>query len=298
MAAVPKLPSKLHLVLGLRFRFPALAPLHAAASDREERFAKMRERFAEASNDVEAWYELQQQWHEAFADLIVEGPLLDGVLVVHLKNFYIQPYPVMPGSKVVDRILIEVYRRSGTPEDLERLYAHCLAQNNIPENDEWAAIGWRCYEGRLLLLVRPEDWNVQPLGGISIPPQGSQPIQRPFPSPKLLGSIYEDVLRALPEGVVTGRKGGPAPTPYNLVLACVAWYVGRRGEQVKQHAERPQLANLLNALLTRPCGLESLPESPENHAVWQRASNPIFTGYVMRVEEELNNRGPFLDKYL
>jgi hypothetical protein len=268
----------------------------AAMSDQERHFRDVRRRFAEATSD-EAWGELRQQWTGVFADLWVDRPLLDGVLLLWLKNFFIQPYPVGPGWKAVDRIAIHVFRRSDTPDDLERLYGDCLAQNSIPPNDYCGSIAWTCSEGGISLLVRPEDDNVHPPGERFIRAPRTELVQRPFPSPKVLRSIYEGVLETLPVGVVTGRKAGPQPSPYNLVLACVAWYVGDRGEQVKRPQARPELAKLLNDTLLRPHGLESLPQSPENYAVWQRASNDSFSSYVMRVESQLNKRGWLLDKY-
>jgi hypothetical protein len=270
----------------------------AAVSDDATGFAKVRPRFAEAGDDDEAWQERRQVWHEAFADLWVERPLLDGVLVVHLKNLSVQPYPAEPGSEVVGRIRIQVYRRRNTPKDLEHLYGQCLVENGIPHDDQRGSVGWMFSEGRLWLLVHPENERVHPLGELRGGTRNERLPQRPFPSPGVVRGVYEALSPRLPKDVLVDRKRGGQPKPRVLIPACVAWYISGRGEELERSGERPKLTEALNNTLMRPSGLEPLPQSPEDHAVWQRAISPNFTDYVRRIESTLNMRGGLLGKYL
>src|SRR5215211_6541546 len=91
-------------------------------ADNASGFSAVRRWFVDAGDDDAAWEEFRGRFHEAFADLWVERPLLDGVPLLHLKNFFISPRSEEQGpTNIVAKIVIEAYRRKDTARRVSRL---------------------------------------------------------------------------------------------------------------------------------------------------------------------------------
>jgi hypothetical protein len=90
----------------------------------------VRDTFVEAGDYAAEWGKLKGRFRQAFNSLV---PLrvVDGALIVWLKEAYVLAY-AHPGTRLIEKIAIEVYRRSAKPDKVAGLYEECLLQHKIP----------------------------------------------------------------------------------------------------------------------------------------------------------------------
>jgi hypothetical protein len=116
----------------------------------------------------------------------------------------------------------------------------------------------------------------------------------PFPSPRIVGGFYE-MLLGKPSGDgfhkrLAPRTRGPAPSAYNLIPACVAFYLRNNGK-----IQSPkEIHRLLNEHVLRETH-KVLPEgdtNSESSQLWQDVNNPIkVRNPLFDVERTLYSEG-------
>lgn len=258
---------------------------------------RVRDKFVEAGESVQTWKKLRSDFREAFNSLFVSR-VVDGVLVLWLKDAYVLAHE-HPETGLVEKIEIEVYRRMAKPEVVGRLYGKCLRQHGIPYGDGPGALSWWPFDGQVFrMLVRPRDLEAHPFGRQLIRAR-PETRQLPFPDPYHIQSMYETLLQGPADRALVDRKSGVDPKARYAIMACVAWYLGNRGESIKQRETKLEIAKLLNEQLLRPRDMDALPEhgwSSKDH-VWRAAKNSVMEEYIARLENELRRRGPLLSTF-
>ena len=257
---------------------------------------RVRKRFIEAGDDPQIRDQLRANFREEFNGLFVSR-IEDRTLVLWQKDAYCIAH-LHPETGLVEKVEIEVYRRAAKPATVAELYEMCLRQYGVPFDGGSGSFAWWLFEGTLRMLVRPRDLDVHPLGAHFVQTR-PETRQLPFPPPHFVGDMYEPVLRGpAKEEFLVDRMGGGPPRAHNLIPACLAWYLGGRGEKIKNREAKLTIAKLLNEHVLRPRGMEELPESTwssKDH-IWRVANNPVMVERIARLECELRRRGALLSK--
>lgn len=260
---------------------------------------QLQDWFVEAENDKERWEELAGRFGRAFRRFHPERRV-SGIWTLYLKDMFLGPQG-NPETGVVERIEIEVYRRTAKPDKLAEIYSKLLSKNNVPCDSARGSFSWMIFNGFIRMLVRPEDITVHPLGQYVVQSKAVSR-QLSFPQPRMVRDCYASLFGSMhkrkgPSGfayTLADRMSGGAygktdaeSGSVTLIAAVVAWYVGGRGKLLEHTDLKPDVARLVNEHVLFPCGKPQLGEYR-----WTR-NDPVqrkleaTTEYVLRVDYEL-----------
>jgi len=110
--------------------------------------------------------------------------------------------------------------------------------------------------------------------------------QLPFPAPQDIGRHSEALLQRY-GNVLGGRERGRPSKPENLIPACAAWYIGGRGELLKDKSLRDGVVRALNKHFFEPLGKEPLRSKSSNRAQHLWKSLKRASVLVSSVDDEL-----------
>jgi hypothetical protein len=142
--------------------------------------------------------------------------------------------------------------------------------------------------------VRPEDLagaDAMDVAFLDYRRAGGNCEQPPFPHPTVVGSMYEGVVGHFGDEVLRGRKRGGSFKHHNLIPACVAWYVGKRGELIENTKLRDEVVCALDMHLFAPLGKKTLGSKSSNVAtqLWTAVNNVSRSQLIQRTDEELRD---------
>ena len=257
----------------------------------------MRDRLAEAQADSEEWRDLKGTVRRAF-DTFEVLRVQDGVPIVYSRPFKVRAH-VYQETGVVEKAVVEVYRRSAKGREIGEWYDALLSKHGVSYESRQGGFGWHASTGRLRMVFhRLAPATLDPLleGRIEV---GLERNNLPLPHPDIVANLCEALIgsvgtRGKSSGfasVLGGRdRGRPFDAGY-LIPAVVAWYVGGRGSVIKQHDLKPKVAKILrdnsNDDLLSPRGKMLFHDEGWDSAeyIWElveRLSQPI-----LRVDHEL-----------
>ena len=222
----------------------------------------------------------------------------DGVPIFYSRPFKVRAH-VFQETGVVEKVVVEVYRRSAKGEEIGEWYDALLSKHGVSYESRQGGFGWHASTGRLRMVFnRLAPATLAPLleGRIEVDPERNN---LPLPHPDIVAGVCEAFIGSVSKrgkgsgfaSVLGGRdRGRPFDAGY-LIPAVVAWYVGGRGSVIKQHDLKPKVAKILrdnsNDDLLSPRGKMLFHDEGWDSAeyIWElveRLSQPI-----LRVDHEL-----------
>ncbi|HEV2744201.1 MAG TPA: hypothetical protein VGV91_13680, partial [Rubrobacter sp.] len=274
---------------------PTLA--FAARSFELTNLSIMRDRLAEAEAGSEEWMDLKGTVRRAF-DTFEVLRVQDGVPIVYFRPFKARAH-VYQETGVVEKAGVEVYQRSAKGEEIGERYDALLSKHGVSYERLQGGFGWHASTGRLRMVFhRRAPKSLGPLleGRVEVDPERNN---LPLPHPDIVANLCEALIGSVGKrgkgsgfaSVLAGRyRGRPFDAGY-LIPAVVAWYVGGRGNLIKQHGLKPKVARILrdnlDADLLSPRGKMLFHDKGRDSAeyVWEvveRVSQPI-----LRVDHEI-----------
>jgi hypothetical protein len=172
------------------------------------------------------------------------------------------------GATVVKEVVIDVFMRSVTPDEVAEHYERRLVEEGLAyDKSSQGTFGWRFSDAYLAMTVDSgKELNEGQVARMSL--SGRQPV---FPPPQLVAALYESLKGSVNSRrfrgfayALGGRQSGRATSPDNLIPACVAWYLQETGGISDKH----RLARLLNQHLLAPCGKRDVGVTSDN-ALWK-----------------------------
>ena len=275
---------------------PTLA--FAARSFELTNLKTLGDRLAGAEAGGEEWRTLKGTVRRAF-DTFELLRVQDGVPILYSRPFKLRAHAHQE-TGTVEKVAIEVYRRSAKGEEIGKWYDALLSKHGVSYEGRQGGFGWHASTGRLRMVFHPSApaaLDSLSEGRVEAIPEGSD--NPPFPQPDIVAEVCEALIGSVStrgEGggfasVLGGRdRGRPFAADY-LIPAVVAWYVGGRGNVVKRHGLKPEVARILSENLDddllSPRGRMLFHDEGWDSAeyVWEvveRASQPI-----LRVDHEL-----------
>lgn len=270
---------------------PTLA--FAARSFELQNLQTLRGRIASATVDDAEWADLQDTFRRAFSTCELVG-VVDGVPLIYSRPFKVMAH-TYPATGLIEKITIEVYRRSARGKAIGKWYDTLLSRHGVSYEGREGGVGWQALPGCLQLVVQPRApaaLNALLEGRIVV---NAEKQKSPFPHPEVIASMCETLVGSVSEKkgntgfafILGGRARGRAFKPGLLIPAVVAWYVGGHGRAIRQHDLKPSVARILNKKLIHPCG-----KVPFNEKGWdsgdyrwefiERVSQPI-----LRIDDEI-----------
>ena len=233
----------------------------------------------------------------AFETLEILG-VQDGVPIFYSRPFKLRAHTYSE-TGIVEKVVIEVYRRSAKGEEIGEWYDTLLSKHDVSYESRQGGFGWHASSGCLQMVfhrLAPASLNPV-LEGRSDVDAGSN--NMPLPHPDIVAEVCEALIgsvgtRGKSGGfarLLGGRDRGRSFDPGYLIPAVVAWYVGDRGKVIEQQDLKPKVAGILRDNLgddlLRPRGKELFHKKGWDSAeyVWElieRVSQP-----VLRVDHEL-----------
>ena len=261
----------------------------AAQSGKRPLLAYVRNQFADVAGVSGAWKELEDHFINSFDTL---GPISirEGVLLLRARPLTVLAYgPEHPGG-LVEHITIDIYARSLRAidaKDVERHYTWALDRFSIPQSPYGLGLDELWYPDRVRIVVRPPHPRIDaPVANLVTNCSNEQ--QYEFPPSSRVRDHYASAVRYARENALTnilGRKRPGSPNEaYNLIPACVAWYVGgceANPSQPNPSAEARKLVEEYFASLPDPPPIKTRSNLRRNVT---RISLP-----VRRIDEELVN---------
>lgn len=242
-------------------------------------------RFSKAGQGSEKWADLKGQFAGALG-AFEPIRVIDGVLVLRWVPIAVTGI-IDQETRVTETILIDVRRRSAKPEDVVARYQEYLRQKGIPHGISRGDVGFTVLDGVIRLSVRPEASWAYPMGRSPARPRREQ---LAFPEARLVQGMYAALKGSQDsrvKGRLFGREKGPPRKATNAILGTCAWYLGRRGQLIKNPSLRPNTGRILNRHLLEPSGLSPLAEGSWTSAdtVWRDTEK--LDPWVLRAEHEL-----------
>lgn len=257
----------------------------------------MRDQLAEAEVDSEKWRDLKGTVRRAF-DTFEVLRVQDRVPIFYSRPFKLRAHTYQE-TGIVEKVVIEVYRRSAKGEDIGEWYDTLLSKHGVSYEGRQGGFGWHASTGRLQMVFhRLAPTTLDPLleGRIEV---NAERNNLPFPHPDIVAGICETLIGSVSTkgkssgfaSVLGGRDRGRPFEPDYLIPAVVAWYVGGRGDVIKQNDLKPKVARILHDNLDdnllHPRGKRLFHDEGWDSAeyIWEfveRVSQPI-----LRVDHEL-----------
>lgn len=211
---------------------------------------------AKAQKGSEARAELESQLYTLFGGLVLPSRVVEGVPVVRRAPFWISVTKDKDGP--IEEIAFDVFKRSVTRREVRKWYEWYLKLEGVDYDLNDLSRGVVAYKTDnrefFRLIARPEERSVDTDGRFLPITEGV----RKFPHPEAVAGMYEGLrdlmtFSGLPP-LLMGRQRGPDIEPHNLVPACVAWYLSKRGRLLEERGTISHLTNILNDHLLMPCG--------------------------------------------
>ncbi len=257
----------------------------------------MREQLVEAEVGSEKWNDLKDTFRRAF-DTFEVLEVQDGVPIIYSRPFKLRAH-AYPATGIVEKVVIEVYRRSAKGEEIAAWYDALLSKHDVSYEGRQGGSGWHASVGRLQMVfhrLAPATLNPMLEGRMEV---NAEKNNLPLPHPDIVADVCEALIgsvgaRGKSGGfahLLGGRDRGRSFDPDYLVPAVVAWYVGDRGKVIEQHDLKPEVARILRDNLgddlLHPRGKELFHGEGWDSAeyIWEfieRISQP-----VLRVDHEL-----------
>ena len=169
----------------------------------------------------------------------------DGVPILYFRPFKVRAH-VYQETGVVEKVVVEVYRRSAKGEDIGERYDALLSKHGVSYESRQGGFGWHASTGRLQMVFhRLAPKSLDPLfeGRIEVDPEEND---LPFPHPGIVANLCEALIGTVSTrgkgsgfaSVLGGRGRGRPFDPDYLIPAVVAWYVG--GTRQRHQAARPE----------------------------------------------------------
>jgi hypothetical protein len=212
--------------------------------------------------------------------------VVDGVPIIYSKPFQILAH-TYEETEVVEKVVIEVYRRSAKADEIGRWYEKLLSQHGVSYESGEGRLGWLASPGCLRMVIQSQDPAANPVLKQLVDDRPKK-TQLPFPHPGAVAAVCDTLLGSVSKKReyagfafgLGGRERGSSFDADNLVPAVVAWYVGGRGNVIKQHHLKPTVAKVLNKELIFPCH-----KIPFNESGWD--SNEYRWGHMDRVSQQI-----------
>lgn len=257
----------------------------------------MRDQLAEAEVGGEKWRDLKGTVRRAF-DTFEVLRVEDGVPIVYSRPFKLRAHTYQE-TGIVEKVVIEVYRRSAKGEEIAKWYDTLLSKHGVSYEGRQGGFGWHASTGRLQMVFhRLAPTTLDPLleGRIEV---NKEERNLPLPHPDIVADMCEALIGSVSTRVKSsgfasflgGRDRGRSFESDYLIPAVVAWYVGGRGNVIKQHDLKPKVAKVLhdnlddNLLRARGKRLFHDEGWDSGEYIWEfveRISQPI-----LRVDHEL-----------
>jgi hypothetical protein len=239
----------------------------------------MKGRFAKVGYSKERRKEFLNDFYQRFKGLIPVA-VSNEVLVLRRVPMFLNAVRY-PGSTVVKEVVIDVFMRSVTTDEVAEHYQRWLVEEGLAyDESSQGTFGWRGSDACVAMTVGSgKELNEGQVARMSL--SGLQPV---FPPPQLVAAQYESLKGSVNSRrfrgfayALGGRQSGPAASPDNLIPACVAWYLRDTGGISDKH----RLARLLNQHLLAPCGKRDVGVTSDN-AIWKNIDKVADS--IMRVE--------------
>jgi hypothetical protein len=263
----------------------------AANVSQMPRLEDIRDELVKAGRESKARAELDSQLYSVSGGWMwSSGRVVDGVPLIRRAPLWITGAKDKRGQ--IEEIAIDVFKRSVTCEEVGKWYEWYLklVKHDYDLNDLSRGVVAHKTDNQefFRLIARPEERSVDPDGWRFLPITKGV---RKFPHPQAVAGMYEG-LRGLmaftePNTLLRGRLRGPVFNPYNLVSACVAWYVGGRRALIGRPERIPQVAKMLNEQLLAPCGNGPL---PDQSPVWRDTEK--VDAALLRFEAAIRGESP------
>jgi hypothetical protein len=223
----------------------------AARSFELQNLSVMREQLAEAREGGEKWGELKGTIRRAFDTLELEG-VHDGVPIIYSRPFKLRAR-IYPETGTVEKVVIEVYRRSAKGKEIAEWYDALLSKHDVSYESRQGGFGWRASSGCLQMVfhrLAPSSLNPMLEGRVEV---NAQRNKLPLPHPDIVADLCEALIGSVG---TRGKGGGFAPLlggrdrgrsfdPGYLIPGVMVWYVGDRGNVLKQDSLKPKVARIL-----------------------------------------------------
>ena len=211
----------------------------------------MRDRLAEAEAGSEEWRDLKGTVRRAF-DTFEVLRVQDGVPIFYSRPFKVRAH-VFQETGVVEKVVVEVYRRSAKGEEIGERYDAMLSKHGVSYESRQGGFGWHASTGRLQVVFhRLAPKSLDPLleGRVEV---NAEKNDLPLPHPGIVADLCEALIGTVSRkgkgsgfaSVLGGRDRGRPFDPDYLIPAVVAWYVGGRGNVTRQHDLKPKVAKIL-----------------------------------------------------
>lgn len=176
-------------------------------------------------------------------------------------------------------VVVAVYRHSrfASPEEVASAYEKTLTSSGVSYEETFP----EPLSGSMRLEYTDDYWLiiVEPSGKTATAVQKARGHQRQvFPHPQRVGEHY-GLLMGKPSGggfleYLSTHKRGRTAEPYNLIPACVAFYLSLRVRGNREEVDRKEVHRLLNEHVLRE-SWKTLPEgghsSSETNQLWRNA---------------------------
>jgi hypothetical protein len=220
------------------------------------------------------------------------------VPIIYSRPFKLRAH-AYPETGIVEKVVIEVYRRSAKGEEIAKLYDALLSEHGVSYEGREGGFGWHASVGYLQMIfhrLAPATLNPVLEGRSEV---NAERNDLPLPHPRIVAGVCEALVgsvraRGTGDGfahLLGGRDRGRPFDPGYLIPAVVAWYVGDRGRLIERHDLKLRVAGILrdnlDEGLLRPGGKNIFHGKGWDSAeyVWElveRISQP-----VLRVDHEL-----------
>jgi hypothetical protein len=239
----------------------------------------LRDQFAKIEDNGALREQFSADFYQRFRGLMPVA-VSDEVLILRRVPMFLNAVRY-PGTTVVKEIMIDVFMRSVTTDEVAEHYERCLVEEGLAyDESSQGTFGWRGSDACVAMTVGSgKELNEGQVARMSL--SGRQPV---FPPPQLVAALYESLKGSVNSRrfrgfayALGGRQSGRAASPDNLIPACVAWYLREPGGISNKH----KLAGLLNQHLLAPCGKRDIGVTSD-YAIWKNIDKVADS--IMRVE--------------
>jgi hypothetical protein len=232
---------------------PTLA--FAACSWEIQVLRHIRDEFLKTGEGSEARKELENEFINTFGTLGVEC-VVDGTLLVRSRPL-VALIHVDDTTSLAERITIDVYPHSldeVKSKEVAEHYEWALRRHGIAQDWRGSSVSHSVLPTRVRIMAEPKNPQIDLLGVHMLwPPPKEQPA---FPHAREIQAKYEVIVHAAKESGSThpfaGRQKGQSFKAHNLIPACVAWYVGNRGQFIGESGLEAEVKKILKRHLEEP----------------------------------------------
>ena len=224
----------------------------AARSFELQNLGAIREQLAVAEVGSERWMDLKGIVRRAFDTFEIVG-VHDGMPIIYSRPFKLRAH-AYPETGIVEKVVIEVYRRSAKGEEIVKWYDALLSEHDVSYDGREGGFGWHASVGCLQMVfhrLAPAALNPVLEGRSEM---NAENRDLPLPHPHIVAGLCEALIGSVGTSgksggfahLLGGRDRGRSFDPDYLIPAVVAWYVGDRGRLIERHDLKPKVARILH----------------------------------------------------